>query len=617
MPANVVKTPREERLWEKAKTQARKKKPAPDDFYAYVMGIYQQMKGEKAMPVILIKAYVKPHKRQTATGKVVSVKGHQAKRKPALKIDDPERKRMMTLAQTIKQQIGGQAAYMLGAKDWGAGKDKQGNYYLQFRIGRNDRNVNVVKITLNAAMDTYDIGYFQLRASKITKKSEETDIYADQLCESIERNTGMYTSMGTMGVKKSRFGSPQRSGVPKTDVERVMSHYGVSRKKALKMLKEKSASELLPQREARGTMGKSQVRAYQRRTPTGKVTTVREHQTRRVKGPPQDLSKLTRRQQQDMIDKLAKLSFKELRRRQSIVVSQQKSTYSQWGKASGAEKKRLEVGAQNLNIMERLLAAAMRKLYFGKATTRVLKKATIRAHQRRTKTGKVVQVREHTDKRRRKIPTKTQITGTVQHEGKEHGYLVKMETKPDIMSGALHYEPHWIVCEPGGFPLTDNFKPLGTSQSDLKKWGASVRLNDVKGGTRKSIQRKENNMDMQQFPALQKAIDRVTLSKSLEFNKKGSEIKEAIVGKIATCQSELAVMVIEWKAGQRIQSSDASPSYDKAPVVSTATGTEPPEEPYKIRSIRREIEDLSRVSRNIVESKTYKLSEYELKEYGF
>lgn len=43
-------------------------------------------------------------------------------------------------------------------------------------------------------------------------------------------------------------GSPRRQGVPKTDVERVMSHYGVSRKKALGMLKKKSASKLLPKR---------------------------------------------------------------------------------------------------------------------------------------------------------------------------------------------------------------------------------------------------------------------------------------------------------------------------------------------------------------------------------
>ena len=40
----------------------------------------------------------------------------------------------------------------------------------------------------------------------------------------------------------------RRMGNPKSDVERVMSHYKVSEEKAKKMLAKKSASELLPQR---------------------------------------------------------------------------------------------------------------------------------------------------------------------------------------------------------------------------------------------------------------------------------------------------------------------------------------------------------------------------------
>lgn len=38
----------------------------------------------------------------------------------------------------------------------------------------------------------------------------------------------------------------KRYGVPKTNAERVMSHYGVSRRMALGMLKKKPASKLLP-----------------------------------------------------------------------------------------------------------------------------------------------------------------------------------------------------------------------------------------------------------------------------------------------------------------------------------------------------------------------------------
>jgi len=39
-------------------------------------------------------------------------------------------------------------------------------------------------------------------------------------------------------------------GVPKSDIERVMTHYNVSRDKALELLKTKSIEDLLPERGA-------------------------------------------------------------------------------------------------------------------------------------------------------------------------------------------------------------------------------------------------------------------------------------------------------------------------------------------------------------------------------
>jgi len=42
MPANVVKSKRDERLWEEAKTQADRQGHAKD--WAYIMGIYKRMK---------------------------------------------------------------------------------------------------------------------------------------------------------------------------------------------------------------------------------------------------------------------------------------------------------------------------------------------------------------------------------------------------------------------------------------------------------------------------------------------------------------------------------------------------------------------------------------------
>lgn len=43
MPSNVVKSKRDERLWQKAKKQAKKQGKAGE--YDYIMGIYQKMKG--------------------------------------------------------------------------------------------------------------------------------------------------------------------------------------------------------------------------------------------------------------------------------------------------------------------------------------------------------------------------------------------------------------------------------------------------------------------------------------------------------------------------------------------------------------------------------------------
>jgi NACalpha-BTF3-like transcription factor len=40
----------------------------------------------------------------------------------------------------------------------------------------------------------------------------------------------------------------RRMGQPKSDLERVMTHYKVSEEEAKKMLKEKSAKDLLPKR---------------------------------------------------------------------------------------------------------------------------------------------------------------------------------------------------------------------------------------------------------------------------------------------------------------------------------------------------------------------------------
>lgn len=93
-----------------------------------------------------------------------------------------------TVAETIISQIGKSALFMLGAKKFVAGSD-----YLGFKIGRNPRNINYVRITLTPE-DLYDIEYFNFNASRtpaMTLKDEDTGVYCDMLAECIGRSVQM------------------------------------------------------------------------------------------------------------------------------------------------------------------------------------------------------------------------------------------------------------------------------------------------------------------------------------------------------------------------------------------------------------------------------------------
>jgi hypothetical protein len=93
------------------------------------------------------------------------------------------------IAQTIAQQIGGSALFMIGAKNLIAHDDG-----LAFRVGRNSKSVNYVKITLTSA-DLYDIEFGYIRGTSYKVRSSEEGLYFDMLRSSIERNTGLYTSL--------------------------------------------------------------------------------------------------------------------------------------------------------------------------------------------------------------------------------------------------------------------------------------------------------------------------------------------------------------------------------------------------------------------------------------
>lgn len=98
----------------------------------------------------------------------------------------------MTIANEIARQIGNKALYMLGAQNLVAG-----NNYLAFRI-RGSKKINYIRITLNA-MDTYDMELGKIWGANHKVVATHNGIYNDMLHSIIESETGLYTSLGTMG----------------------------------------------------------------------------------------------------------------------------------------------------------------------------------------------------------------------------------------------------------------------------------------------------------------------------------------------------------------------------------------------------------------------------------
>lgn len=96
---------------------------------------------------------------------------------------------MTNVAKTIADQIGGRAFYMIGAKNLVNHGDA-----LSFKVGRNSKSVNYVKVTLTPA-DLYDVEYGWVTKKGYKVRATDEGIYCDMLHDSIERNTGLYTSL--------------------------------------------------------------------------------------------------------------------------------------------------------------------------------------------------------------------------------------------------------------------------------------------------------------------------------------------------------------------------------------------------------------------------------------
>jgi hypothetical protein len=102
----------------------------------------------------------------------------------------------MQVANTIREQIGRRALFMLGAKEL-LGDETS----LRFKIGRNAKSVSHIKVIYHAGLDTYEVQALRMRRPKgspipETKVLESTsDVYVDSLHTVIESLTGMHTSI--------------------------------------------------------------------------------------------------------------------------------------------------------------------------------------------------------------------------------------------------------------------------------------------------------------------------------------------------------------------------------------------------------------------------------------
>ena len=97
------------------------------------------------------------------------------------------------VANTILQQLGGRRlSVMTGAKNFMSHNDLCGG--LSFRIPQIAGIVNYVKIILNGS-DLYNVEFGRIRGNDYKVLSSFEDIYAEDLIELFEKETGLYAHL--------------------------------------------------------------------------------------------------------------------------------------------------------------------------------------------------------------------------------------------------------------------------------------------------------------------------------------------------------------------------------------------------------------------------------------
>lgn len=100
------------------------------------------------------------------------------------------------IANTIVNQIGGKALYMLGAKNKTYGVNDKGNVFISFKTMKTaGGKANYVKVIYNAGLDLYNMEFGRIWGYTYKILNTYENVYFEDMRGLIEKETGLYTSL--------------------------------------------------------------------------------------------------------------------------------------------------------------------------------------------------------------------------------------------------------------------------------------------------------------------------------------------------------------------------------------------------------------------------------------
>jgi len=352
-------------------------------------------------------------------------------------------------------------------------------------------------------------------------------------------------------------------------------------------------------------IAKSTVRTHQRKTKTGKVVNVQQYQNIKTKKKPDHhpsekridraIDKTNTDKYEGNLDGYVRAVLKTLQLQIGHFLDRDEME---------SVAKKIKSSVKGWAIFEKSISADLRK-------------SLVRSHQRKTKGGKIVPVKQYEN-----IKTKKE-TGKEEHI---RGLNTNIKTKKEYIKKI--FGDSVSISENGGIvydanPRPEILKKITVERLDkdynkvyfdgkllLEKVPAiSVNLN-----TNKQFKTKKASYLGKIAKKLLDDLDKKhNLSKSLEFNISGQRIREGTMMKIGELKAKLSILKGKQKQGVAVKSDDISEiSTDEAVEIKS----NPVVSDWEIKSCERNIERLERIVRNIDPKKKFKLNTYELDEYG-